>query len=73
MKLFCKYFIVLLLLSCSTSFAQKVIKHKVKSGESIYSIARKYDVTDDDIYELNPRLKGKVLGLKTIVEIPNKK
>jgi cell wall-associated NlpC family hydrolase len=73
MKLFCKYFIVLLLLSCGTSFAQKVIKHKVKSGESIYSIARKYDVTDDDIYELNPRLKGKVLGLKTIVEIPNKK
>ncbi len=73
MKLFCKYFIVLLLLSCSTAFAQKVIKHKVKSGESIYSIARKYDVTEKDVYELNPRLKGKVLSLKTVVEIPNRK
>ena len=72
MKSFCKYCIVLLLLSCSTAFAQKVIKHKVKSGESIYSIARKYDLTEKDIYELNPRLKGKVLSLKTVVEIPNK-
>lgn len=56
-----------------TSFGQKVIKHKVKSGESIYSIARKYDVTEKEIYELNPKLKNKVLGLKTVVEIPNKK
>lgn len=60
-------------MSCGGVFGQKVIKHKVKSGESIYSIARKYDVTEKEIYELNPKLKGKVLGLKTIVEIPNKK
>lgn len=70
---FFKFFIVVLLLSCSSVFGQKIIKHKVKSGESIYSIARKYDVTEKEIYELNPKLKGKVLGLKTIVEIPNKK
>lgn len=70
---FFKYFIVVFLFCGFTSFGQKVIKHKVKSGESIYSIARKYDVTEKEIYELNPNLKNKVLGLKTIVEIPNKK
>ncbi len=70
---FFKFFIVVLLLSCGSVFGQKVIKHKVKSGESIYSIARKYDVTEKEIYEWNPKLKGKVLGLKTIVEIQNKK
>lgn len=70
---FFKYFIVVFLFCGFTSFGQKVIKHKVKSGESIYSIARKYDVTEKEIYELNPKLKNKVLGLKTVVEIPNKK
>lgn len=70
---FFKFFIVVLLLSCGSVFSQKIIKHKVKSGESIYSIARKYDVTEKEIYEWNPKLKGKVLGLKTIVEIKNRK
>lgn len=70
---FFKYFIVVFLFCGFTSFGQKVIKHKVKSGESIYSIARKYDVTEKEIYELNPKLKNKVLGLKTVVAIPNKK
>ncbi|MBL7886160.1 MAG: LysM peptidoglycan-binding domain-containing protein [Flavobacterium sp.] len=70
---FFKFFSVVLLLSCGSVFGQKIIKHKVKSGESIYSIARQYDVTEKEIYEWNPKLKGKVLGLKTIVEIQNKK
>lgn len=70
---FFKFFIVVLLLSFGSVFGQKIIKHKVKSGESIYSIARKYDVTEKEIYEWNPKLKGKVLGLKTIVEIKNRK
>jgi cell wall-associated NlpC family hydrolase len=70
---FYKYFLVVLLMFCASSFGQKVIKHKVKSGESIYSIAKKYDVTEKEIYELNPNLKGKVLALKTEVKINNKK
>jgi cell wall-associated NlpC family hydrolase len=68
---FYKFFIIVLLLFCGSSFGQKVIKHKVKSGESIYSIARKYDVTEKEIYEQNPNLKGKVLALKTEVKIAN--
>lgn len=72
MKFF-KFIFFLFLFSSTTVFSQKVIKHKVKSGESIYLIAKKYDVTEKDIYELNPKLKGAVLGLKTVVSIPNKK
>jgi len=54
-------------------FSQKTIKHTVVEGESIYSIAKKYKVSESDIYELNPKSKGALLQLKTILLIPNKK
>jgi LysM repeat protein len=72
MKIF-KLFILFFLFFCANSFSQKVIKHQVKSGESIYFIAKKYKVTESEIYDLNPKLKGGVLALKTEVKIPNKK
>ena len=72
MKLF-KLFILLSFFFLNAAFSQKVIKHSVKSGESVYSIAKKYDITEKELYENNPKLKGKVLGLKTLVQIPNKK
>ena len=53
-------------------FSQESIKHKVVSGESIYAIAKKYKVTEADIYQLNPKVKGAVLQLNTIILIPNK-
>ena len=53
-------------------FSQKTIKHTVASGESIYSIAKKYKVSESDIYELNPKAKGALLQLKTTLVIPNK-
>lgn len=56
----------------SVVFSQKTIKHTVVSGESIYSIAKKYDVSESDIYELNPKSKGALLQLKTVLLIPNK-
>lgn len=66
-------FILIAFFVSANSFAQKIIKHNVKSGESIYSIAKKYDVTQAEIFDLNPKLKGSVLGLKEEVKIPNKK
>lgn len=72
MKFFKLIILFFLFLSAQT-FAQKVIKHKVKSGESIYSIAKKYDVTQSEIFDLNPKLKGAILGLNAEVKIPNKK
>ena len=56
----------------SMSFSQKTIKHIVVEGESFYSIAKKYKVTESDIYELNPKAKGALLQLKTVLLIPNK-
>jgi len=57
-------------LSISFAFAQNTIKHKVVSGDSFYSIAKKYDVSETDIYELNPKVKGKTLQLNTVLNIP---
>ena len=72
MKLF--QIITFFLFFCSgVVFSQKTIKHIVVSGESIYSIAKKYDVSESDIYELNPKSKGALLKLKTVLLIPNRK
>jgi LysM repeat protein len=72
MKLF--QIITFFLFFCSGGvFSQKTIKHTVVSGESIYSIAKKYDVSESDIYDLNPKSKGALLQLKTVLLIPNKK
>jgi len=55
------------------AFSQKVIKHKIKSGESIYGLALKYDLTEKEMYALNPKTKGAILQLGQVVNIPNKK
>ena len=68
-----KLFTLLFILFYSTSFAQKVLTHTVKSGESVYFLAKKYNVSESELFDLNPKLKGKVLALKTEVKIPNKK
>lgn len=71
MRFFSNWIIVLILVSTGV-FAQSNVKHKVVQGESIYSIAKKYQVKEAAIYELNPNVKGKPLQLKTILIIPSK-
>lgn len=53
-------------------FAQVKTEHEVIKGESIYSIAKKYGITESDIYELNPSVKGNLLQLKSILFISKK-
>jgi cell wall-associated NlpC family hydrolase len=72
MKFF-KLFILIAFFSSVNAFSQKVIKHKIKSGESIYGLALKYDLTDKEMYALNPKTKGAILQLGQVVNIPNKK
>ena len=55
------------------AFSQKVIKHKIKNGESIYGLALKYDLTEKEMYAANPKTKGALLQLGQVVNIPNKK
>ncbi|WP_320815112.1 NlpC/P60 family protein [Flavobacterium sp.] len=71
MRFFSNWIIVLILASTGV-FAQNSVKHKVEQGESIYSIAKKYDVKENAIYDLNPTVKGKPLQLKTVLIIPSK-
>ncbi len=66
-----KLFTILLLLTTSLAFSQTNIKHKVTKGESIYAIAKKYDVKEAAIYELNPKVKGKLLKLNSVLIIPS--
>ncbi len=67
-----KFFTILFFLVTSVVYSQATITHKVTKGESFYSIAKKYNVKESAIYNLNPKLKGKVLQLNTILLIPNK-
>ncbi|MFD2908120.1 LysM peptidoglycan-binding domain-containing protein [Flavobacterium ardleyense] len=69
---FFKIFAFLLFFISTAVFSQKTIKHTVSSGESIYSIAKKYKVMESDIYKLNPKVKGAILPLKATLIIPNK-
>lgn len=71
MKFF-KIFIILALFFSTSVFSQKIIKHKIKSGESILGLALKYKVSEKSIYELNPKTKGAILSLNQEIKIPNK-
>ena len=69
-----KYFrsIVIALFLCSISvFSQdNNIKHSIVKGETISSIAQKYNVSIASIYKLNPKAK-KTLQLNQVLVIPN--
>ncbi|TCK68773.1 amino acid/amide ABC transporter substrate-binding protein (HAAT family) [Winogradskyella wandonensis] len=65
----------LAIIICISSFcvyAQDYKTHKVKSGETIETIAKKYLVTPFDIYALNPDAKND-FGPNTVLIIPNSK
>ncbi|MCQ2230433.1 MAG: LysM peptidoglycan-binding domain-containing protein [Paludibacteraceae bacterium] len=47
--------------------------HVVDKKETLYSLSKKYDVTYDDLYALNPSLKTEGLKYGTEVKIPTKK
>ncbi|MDO5968813.1 LysM peptidoglycan-binding domain-containing protein [Flavivirga aquimarina] len=63
---------LLLLFSFSTLQAQNYSTHKVREGETIESIAKRYHVTPSDIYGLNPDAK-KELRINSVLIIPKPK
>lgn len=63
---------LVLLFSFGTAQAQNYSTHKVKQGETIESIAKKYLVTPSDIYGLNPDAK-KELRVNSVLIIPKSK
>jgi len=40
--------------------AQQFISHQVSTGETVYSISKKYSVSEDDIYKYNPDAKERI-------------
>lgn len=46
--------------------------HKVDRKETLYSISKKYGVTYEDLYEMNPSLKSEGLKSGTEIKIPDK-
>ena len=65
--------LILSLFFSVSAFSQKVIKHKISKGETILALALKYNVSEKDIYKLNPKTKGSLLQLNQELRIPNKK
>jgi LysM repeat protein/ABC-type branched-subunit amino acid transport system substrate-binding protein len=53
-----------------TDTSKKFITHKVEAGQTVYSISKKYNVTESQIYEHNPDAR---FGLRigTELKIPN--
>lgn len=69
MKLLYTYIIVFL--TSSYVFSQDNLKkHTVTKGETITSIAKKYNVSVQDILNLNPN-SNQILSLDTVILIPN--
>lgn len=64
--------ILFLLLSIQFISAQEQ-KHKVRSGETVYAIAKKYKVKEKEIFEANPSIKDKPLAIGKVLVIPSKK
>lgn len=55
---------------CTSDVKDSGVRHKVKPGESIGSLANKYDVKVSEIIELN-KLKRKELWLNETIKIPD--
>lgn len=59
--------------SYTTPILQEFISHQVTKGETVYSIARKYKLTEKDIIKLNPDAKDRVYeGLVLILPSSSK-
>ena len=44
--------------------------HKVEKGETLYSLARRYGITEDELLAANPQITKKKLKRKSIINIP---
>ena len=44
--------------------------HKVEKGETLYNLARRYNITEEELLKANPQIKKKKLKRKSIIAIP---
>ena len=66
--------IIIIAVTCSvTAHAQKFKTHKVKRKETLYSLSKEYDVTQEDIKKHNPELYANNLRKGDKIKIPEYK
>ncbi|MES2811342.1 MAG: LysM peptidoglycan-binding domain-containing protein [Bacteroidota bacterium] len=67
-----KYLLLAVLLFTQLGFAQqeKTFTHTIAKGETLYQIAKKYNVSAEDIVKLNPGVE-KGIQENTVLQIPN--
>lgn len=60
------------LLTCSTvllAMQQPTIQHTVSKGETIYSLTKRYQITEEVLYRYNPQIRSG-LQANAVIEIP---
>ena len=67
-----KIYALLFTLSMTTVSVQAAIKHKIKSGETLTSIAKKHHTSITKVRKVNGMKKGEVLRLGKVLTIPTK-
>ena len=73
MKRLYKLLLPLSLVAFGTQVHAKSIKHTVKKGESLYTIAHKSHTTVDKLRKVNHLKKGEVLKIGKVITIPSNK
>lgn len=61
------------LLTCSTvllAMQQPTIQHTVSKGETIYSLTKRYQITEEVLYRYNPQIRSG-LQANAVIEIPS--
>ena len=58
------------LTAVTASAATKVVKHKIKSGETLYSIAHKHHSTIEEVRKMNGIKRGDTLRVGRVVKVP---
>lgn len=60
----------LFMVSCGSAAQQQYKSHSVQKGETVYSIAKKYNISEETIYNLNPDSRNE-LKVNSVLIIPS--
>lgn len=61
---------ILFMFSCGSAAQQQYTSHAVQKGETVYSIAKKYGISEETIYNLNPDSRNE-LKVNSVLIIPS--
>lgn len=65
-----RFLLLITFFNVATNFAQNTTAYKVVNGDTFYAIAKKNNISESVIYDLNPSIKGKVLKVDSVLNLP---